>query len=119
MTFYTWQNKNCCLPKGATRATLTGNYPNLTKGTVLIFQEMKGPKTGLLEDADPLHRHVVRLIRDARNETDPLNQQPVAHIEWHAEDALPFPLCLSSKTDSEHERMNRRCQCRTRQHRPR
>ena len=44
----------------------------------------------------------MRLIRDARNETDPLNQQPVAHIEWHAEDALPFPLCLSSKTDAEH-----------------
>jgi hypothetical protein len=102
MTFYTWQNQNCCLPKGATRATLAGNYPNLTKGTVLIFQEMKGPKTGLPEDADPLHRYVVRLIRDARNETDPLNQQPVAQIEWHAEDALPFPLCLSSKTDSEH-----------------
>jgi hypothetical protein len=102
MTFYTWQNKNCCLPKGATRATLAGNYPHLTKGTVLIFQEMKGPNTGLPEDADPLHRHVVRLIRDARNETDPLNQQPVANIEWHEEDALPFPLCLSSKTDSEH-----------------
>ena len=69
---------------------------------MLIFQEVKGPKTGLPEDADPLHRHVVRLIRDALNETDPLNQLPVASIEWHAEDALPFPLCLSSKTDSEH-----------------
>ena len=49
MTFYTWQNKNCCLPKGATRATLAGNYPNLMKGTVLIFQEVKGPKTGFLK----------------------------------------------------------------------
>ena len=102
MTFYTWQNKNCCLPRGATRATLAGNYRNLTKGTVLMFQEVKGPSTGLAEDADPLHRHVVRLIRDAQNETDPLNQQPVAHIEWPAEDALPFPLCLSSRTDLEH-----------------
>ena len=32
----------------------------------------------------------------------PSDQQPVAHIEWDAEDALPFPLCLSSKTDPEH-----------------
>ena len=32
MTFYTWQNRNCCLPTGATRATLAGNYPNLHEG---------------------------------------------------------------------------------------
>ena len=102
MKFYTWGNKRCCLPAGATRATLRTHLPNLRKGTVLIFQEVKGPLTGLREDADPAHRHVLRLIADAVLEVDPLTQEPISEIEWHPEDALPFPLCLSSKKDREH-----------------
>ena len=102
MTFYTWGNKQCCLQAGATRATLKTQLPNLRKGTVLIFQEEKGPLTGLPEDKDPSHRHVVRLIKDAVVGVDPLTQDPISEIEWHADDALPFPLCLSSKTDREH-----------------
>ncbi|MGE3154227.1 MAG: putative baseplate assembly protein [Nitrospiraceae bacterium] len=102
MTFYTWGNKQCCLPAGATRATLRTQLPTLRKGTVLIFQEEKGPMTGLPEDRDPSHRHVVRLITDAVVGIDPLTQEPISEIEWHAEDALPFPFCLSSKTDRNH-----------------
>lgn len=102
MKFYTWGNKQCCLPAGATRATLRKHLPNLRKGTALIFQEVKGPFTGLKEDADPAHRHVVRLITDAVIGVDPLTQEPISEIEWHPEDALPFPLCLSSKKDREH-----------------
>jgi hypothetical protein len=102
MKFYTWGNKQCCLPAGATRATLRMHLPNLHKGSVLIFQEVKGPLTGLKEDADPARRHVVRLIADAVIGVDPLTQEPISEIEWHPEDALPFPLCLSSKKDREH-----------------
>ena len=102
MKFYTWGNKQCCLPAGATRATLRGHLPNLHKGSVLIFQEAKGPLTGLKEDADPAHRHVVRLMTDAVIGVDPLTQEPISEIEWHPEDVLPFPLCLSAKTDREH-----------------
>ncbi|HSE60043.1 MAG TPA: putative baseplate assembly protein [Nitrospiraceae bacterium] len=102
MKFYTWGNKQCCLPAGATRATLRMHLPNLRKGTVLIFKEVKGPFTGAKEDADPAHRHVVRLIMDAVIGVDPLTQEQISEIEWHPEDALPFPLCLSSKKDREH-----------------
>lgn len=102
MTFHTWGNKQCCLPAGATSATLRTHLPDLRKGTVLILQEVKGPLTGLKEDADPAHRHVVRLIMDAAVGVDPLTQEPISEIEWHPEDALPFPLCLSAKTDREH-----------------
>ena len=102
MKFYTWGNKQCCLPSGATKATLRMHLPNLRKGTVLIFQEVKGPLTGLKEDADPARRHVVRLIKDAVIGSDPLTQEPISEIEWHHEDALPFPLCLSSKKDRDH-----------------
>ena len=46
MQFYTWGDTDCCLPRGATEATLLGTYPNLQAGDVLIFQEMVGPQTG-------------------------------------------------------------------------
>lgn len=102
MRFYTWGHKQCCLPAGATRATLRTHLPNLRTGAVLIFQEEKGPLTGLPEDKDPSHRHVVRLITDAIVGVDPLTREPISEIEWHEEDALPFPLCLSAKTDRDH-----------------
>jgi hypothetical protein len=61
LLFYTWSNQACCLPKGATRATLKGHFPNLKKDDVLIFEEVRSPLTGDPADADPLHRHAVRL----------------------------------------------------------
>ncbi len=105
--FYTWSDRACCLPVGATRATLRGPLPNLRAGRLLLFEEVLGPNTGSEADADPAHRHVVRIIDIARG-VDPLVESPgdppveVVEIEWHAEDALPFPLCLSSETDAEH-----------------
>jgi predicted phage baseplate assembly protein len=67
----------------------------LKAGDVLIFEEMFGPVTGVPADADPLHRHVVRLTR-VEPGVDVLYDQPILEIEWAAEDALPFPLCISA-----------------------
>ena len=177
--FYTWGESECCLPKGATRATLCDDVNNrlrLRVGDVLIFEERLGPKTGNSADADPAHRHAVRLTKvkpaaevifeitddslaafrangiptdvvtqlsalkdqefadeqsfvaqlqntigdDATNKyqtvitrfspnrrpvaavTDPLTEQLIVEIEWADQDALPFPLCLSSKTAEDH-----------------
>ena len=61
MQFYTWGDSDCCLPRGATEATLLGTYANLQIGDVLIFQEMIGPQTGAAADADIRHRCAVRL----------------------------------------------------------
>lgn len=117
MTFYTWGDKNCCLPAGAIEATLAGTYPNLHPGDVLIFQEVKGPQTGVAADADIRNRFAVRLTqvstRDVTGEllSDPLFESgsglpitapsvqtstPVTEIQWSSNDALPFALCLSS-----------------------
>jgi predicted phage baseplate assembly protein len=146
IAFYTWGDRQSCLPAGATRATLrdprtppptppekeppakgkrpprgkeaaaaqaaqqqlkqqqsepTPNEPppdtglHLAPGDVLIFEEVLGPVTGLAEDADPRHRHAVRLTRVTYSEDD-LYQPPVpvVEIEWAAEDALPSP-CAS------------------------
>ncbi len=116
MLFYTWGDMNCCLPQGATEATLYGSYPNLQPGDVLIFQEMVGPQTGAVADADIRHRWAVRLTNVATQDAsgnplvDPLFEDktgkpmegpsqkptPVTEIQWSQEDALPFPVCISS-----------------------
>jgi hypothetical protein len=131
--FYTWGENECCLPKGATSATLLDDWikpetqpepqqlPKATqdeqieaqekqkrerklalkKGDVLIFEEVIGPKTGNDADADPTHRHAVRLTK-VEPILDSLENTPIVEIEWSPEDALPFPLCLSAVTDAEH-----------------
>jgi hypothetical protein len=129
--FYTWGDRECCLPRGATRATLvdgsahyesgkppagaeqTAQYASSQKpekkalvydraldlhcGDFLLFEEVIGPKTGNLADADPSHRHVVRLTSVQADEDalcDP--PQPLLEVEWVEEDALPFPLRLTA-----------------------
>jgi Baseplate J-like protein len=95
--FYTWSDSQCCLPQGATEATLadpsSGGLP-LSVGDLLLFEEVLGVATGQAADADYTHRHVVRLTRATRGK-DPLTNQSVVEIGWDPADALPFPLCLS------------------------
>lgn len=141
--FYTWADQECCLPRGATSATLKDSWKDsdyssqkpvrrgpgyeaevggeekqyrrepgkqpgyeppqpvreralkLKPGDVLIFEEVLGPKTGVPADADKSHRHAVCLTRVEAG-VDELYDQPIVHIEWSPEDALPFALCLSS-----------------------
>lgn len=123
MHFYTWGDHECCLPKGATRATLLDEglsieessnespaqkydkikdktdtkperTPNLVPGDVLIFEEVLGPTTNNPADADPARRHAVRLTK-VTPAVDGLLDKHVQEIEWTPEDALPFSLCLS------------------------
>jgi hypothetical protein len=102
ITFYTWSDTECTLPRGATRATLTSAASlDLRRGDFLLFEEIRGPESGREVDADPTRRHVVRLTAVTRADaqgaalTDPLTGTPVVEIEWSDEDALPFPLALS------------------------
>lgn len=101
MPFYTWNDDRCCLTKGATRATLGDQYPDLRPGDVLLLEEILGPYTGIAGDADPSHRHAVRLTSVATT-NDLSNGHPITEIEWAAEDALPFSLCISGKADAAH-----------------
>ena len=106
LEFYTWGDRECCLPKGATRATLLGRLDGLAPGDFLLFEEVRGPRTGALADADPDHRHPVRLTKvstadeDDEPLTDPLFGQEITEIEWHPDDALPFPVCVSTRVDN-------------------
>ena len=122
--FYTWGDDACCLRVGATSATLAGHFPNLTArdcdaqppipGDVLIFEEVRGPLTGIEADADPDHRWAVRLTNvrafappvppqtTPTPLTDPVTGTEITEITWDDADALPFPLCVSSRADEEH-----------------
>jgi hypothetical protein len=102
--FWTWGDDGCCLPRGATSATLLGDHPQLKAGDVLLLTEVAGPRTGRPEDADPAKRVAVRLTHvvassdpsggrfDAPPTNDPVD---VTEISWDEDDALPFPLCIS------------------------
>jgi hypothetical protein len=127
MTFYTWGDRQCCLPRGATSATLLDTWDTreadppsgvaiqqecapkeqphartkpvrrlcLHENDVLVFEEVSGPTTGKPEDAEPAHRHAVRLTKVTPIE-DSLTRALLLEIEWRREDALPFPLCISA-----------------------
>lgn len=62
---------------------------------VLILEEVIGPTTGHSQDANPAHKHAIKLIH-IESDIDPLNGKAITHIAWGEEDALPFPLCLSN-----------------------
>lgn len=115
--FYTWGEEDCCLPKGATHATLLNNNPEkplqLKAGDLLLLAEVMGPETGIPQDADTTRRHVVRLTEVRKLvDTDigyygglPANQNDdsiaedqtisIMTISWDVADALPFSLCIS------------------------
>src|SRR5206468_9184150 len=71
----------------------------LKAGDVLIFVETRNPQNGEAAEADPSHRHAVRLT-EIKAATDPLFTEGgaqalrVLNVAWGDEDALPFPLCL-------------------------
>lgn len=101
---WTWGDGDCCLPAGATSATLVGHHPALKGGDVLVLAEVAGPRTGKPEDADPARRAAVRLTHVVSS-SDPsggLFDTPptttavdVTEVTWDDADALGFPLCIS------------------------
>lgn len=76
--FHTWGARECCLPKGSTSATLRDALSNLKAGDVLVFKELVDPHTGQEADAEPTHRHAVRLT-SVLIDSDPLGTWPNDH----------------------------------------
>ncbi|MFD9894258.1 putative baseplate assembly protein [Amycolatopsis sp. NPDC059027] len=100
---WTWGDIGCCLPEGATSATLVDSAPGsedrilcLAPGDVLVFEEIAGAKTGNPADADHTHCQAVRLTSVCRTR-DELYCKPLLEVEWAIEDALTFPLCINAK----------------------
>ncbi|ELS51362.1 putative baseplate assembly protein [Streptomyces viridochromogenes] len=103
---WTWGGEVCTLPKGATSATLRDEWADpetcrerrldLRPGDLLVLEEVKGPRTGTPGDADPSHRQAVRLT-SVTPAVDRIEDQPVLEVTWSTEDALRFPLCLTTR----------------------
>lgn len=106
MKLYTWGERRCCLPQGATRATLQGHRPDLAAGDILVFAEWRGALTGMVEDANLSRRHAVQLVEvvskvGGQPLVDPLDLSPITEIRWAAEDALPEAFTVSSAVGSQ------------------
>lgn len=103
---WTWGGEVCTLPRGATAATLRDAWVDpetcrerrlaLRPGDVLVLEEVRGPRTGTPGDADPAHRQAVRLTSVTPG-LDRIEDQPVLEVTWAVEDALRFPLCLTTR----------------------
>ncbi len=117
---HTWGNEECCLAAGATEAFLyaapdgTAIRPALHKGDFLLLEEIRGPLTGAAADASATHRQVVLIDQEPQDTDDPLFSSmlvdgapktwaagdpplPLLHVRWRRQDALAFPLCISSR----------------------
>ncbi len=110
LPFYSWSDQNCCLPAGATSATLEGHFPDLQPGQFVAFEELIGPRTGNPADRDLSNRPVVRLeevtaFAEGLPLTDPVTGALITEITWNAADALERPLCISAETDEEFGRL--------------
>lgn len=110
INFYTWGSKEFSLAVGATSATLKGNLPDLAKGDVLVFTQVKNTDTGTTDNVDQQLRWAVRLEtvkstitsgQHTENLQDPLFAVDITEITWSAQDALPFELVIASIIDGE------------------
>jgi hypothetical protein len=121
IVIHTWGNDECCLAAGSREAFLytilpdqTADVPILNNGDYLLFEEVLGPSSGFTADANPAHRQVVRIDEDPEIDQDPLLSNvtvngvpqprqplqtplPLLRVHWRLQDALTFPLCLSTR----------------------
>ena len=94
---HTWDNRQCCLPRGATTVDLEGDLTSVMHpGNLLLLEEVLGLSSGLPEDADPTHRQIVRLTEVEKTKDPFINDMLITRVYWDRADALDFPLCIST-----------------------
>lgn len=103
LEFYTYGEPRAVLAAGSTSAVLKLDDPagdlNLKAGDVLVFVEKRDPNSGRAFDANPEHRHAVRLDRDPVVGFDDLFGVDTLEISWYKADALPFDFTLGEVED--------------------
>ncbi len=88
-----WHDGRCCLPAGATTATLRGAPGDLglRAGDVLVLERVD-------EDGEPIsadrQRYAVRISEDPAPAEDPIDGAQLTEVRWHRDDRLPFALTL-------------------------
>ena len=126
--FYTWGDAEL-LPAGWQHARhIGGQDPQviIQKGDILVFEEVRSPTTGAEADADPTHRHAVRLI-DVTPVTDEANGDKKGYRNRVAPSGRPAVFALhlgvgaprrQRRAGERHQRRARQCAAgRSRRHR--
>jgi hypothetical protein len=93
MPFYTWGADEYVLRRGATEAALTGDFPHLRLGDVLVLAS-GSVQPGVQPTNERRQYHPVRLGQQPRLTTDALTGQSITVIHWSQGDALPFDLVV-------------------------
>jgi hypothetical protein len=96
MEFYTWGNRNCCLPATATSAALAGSHPYLAIGDWLLIEDDSG------------HRDIVRLTSTPSIVPEPGGGVPssppdetmITLLAWSGTTPLSIDYCLCDVTIS-------------------
>lgn len=95
LRLHTWGNEECCLGRGTTTAHLyaidtasnKAVRPRIAAGDLLLLEEVLGPATGAVADADPSHRAVVLVVA--------VNPDPSTSTTGTAADQMHDPLFLA------------------------
>ncbi|HEY0012017.1 MAG TPA: baseplate J/gp47 family protein [Allosphingosinicella sp.] len=93
-----WGDSACCLPAGSRRAYLVGTRAGLglARGDLIVLEELVPFGGDGADPPDPSHRQLVRLSADPVDVRDAVMGEDLLSIEWHADDALTFPLNLAA-----------------------
>jgi hypothetical protein len=88
-----WLDGRCCLPAGATSATLRGDPAalGLGAGDVLVLERVDAAGAPVSADRQ---RHAVRIAEPPAPAEDPIDGAKLTEVRWHADDRLPFALTL-------------------------
>ena len=108
IVLHDWDGAVDALAEGARSALLQdpGEDLPIAVGDWLLLEEVLGPATGRIADADRARRHVVR-VRTLSRAVDPVGLEnsdgsrapmPLLEVGWDAGDALPFRLPLARVT---------------------
>ncbi|UCE76721.1 MAG: putative baseplate assembly protein, partial [Gammaproteobacteria bacterium] len=99
IAIYTWGGAVTCLPAGSTGVDLHNDPPlQLQAGDALLLEQVHGLGSAGAPP-DPDRRWVVRLT-GVNATSDPLSGEPIMHVGWSTQDALPFELCLLAEVDN-------------------
>ena len=102
--FYTWGDLGCCLPRGATHATLARRASRAAaSATCWCSRRCSARRRYTHDDADRASRWAVRLtaVQAGGRSVGQLFDEPPSTRRWRSprstgtrDDALPFPLCV-------------------------
>ena len=92
IALHTWSNAATVLPAGATSATVRAPAPlGLAAGDALLLEEVRDAAA---TEFDPTARRCIVRLTALEPVVDPLEATPLVQLHWHAQDALPFALCV-------------------------